>query len=306
MLWMDQHLRGSFSFPQTPETMLALKTDDGVPSFRVKPDRSKHVLAVDIFYTQHGKTDERPEDMQNAVHRFWHHAEAQEAGGVWTAKLPLSNVKRPLWVYANVTYPLDEPISGAGYYYGAYTTKSFNVSSLLQIATAEGLAAAGVRPTRQASLLIESFKGDWEKEWFTYKPDEWARSTHKIADETYAAPEGAALAIDVLAEQSNTLVVVIDGYAAETQLSGGDKWQAVILGPQDFRDAGGGPLGSWKEIKRLKLTPEERLKPKRGGEGSPKRIGRRWNGAKPGFRNLRWQAPGSAETRPALTRTSDV
>jgi hypothetical protein len=34
MLWMDQYLRGSFSFPQTPETTLAMKTDDGVPSFR--------------------------------------------------------------------------------------------------------------------------------------------------------------------------------------------------------------------------------------------------------------------------------
>ena len=298
MLWMDQHLRDSFSFPQTPETTLTLKTDDGVPSFSVRPDRSKPVVSVDVFYTQHGKTDEGPEDMQNTVHRFWHHAKAEEADGVWTAKLPLSNVERPLWVYANVTYPLDEPVSGAGYYYGAYTAESFNVSSLLQIATVGELMSAGVRATREPSLLIESFEGDWEKEWFTYKPDQWARSTHKIADETYAAPEGAALAIDVLADQPDTLVVVIDDYAAETQLRGGDKWQAVVLSPQDFHNAAGDALGSWKDVRRLKLTPEERLKPKRGGEGSPKHIGKRWSGAKPRFRNLRWQVADSGETSP--------
>jgi len=288
-LWMDQHLRDSFSFPQTPETTVSLKTDDGVPSFSVRPDRSKSVLSVDIFYTQHGKTDDEREDMQNTVHRLWHHAEAKQTGGVWTAKLPLSNVERPLWVYANVTYPLDTPVSGAGYYYGAYTAKSFNVSSLMQISTAGELVAADARATRKPSLLIESFEGDWEKEWFTYRPDEWARSTHKIADETYAAPEGAALAIDVLAQQANVLVVAIDNHAAEKHLSGGDRWQKVVLGLEDFRDIGGNPLTTWKGIRRLKLTNEERLKPKRGGKGNPKRIGQPWSGAKPQFRNLCWR-----------------
>ena len=293
MLWMDQHLRDSFSFPQTPEVMLALKTDGGVPSVSVRPDRSKPVVSVDVFYTQHGKTDEGPEDMQSTVHRFWHHAEAEQIGGVWTARLPLSTVDKPLWVYANITYPLEEPVSGAGYYYGDYTAKSFNVSSLLQIATAKELAAAGVRATREPSLLIESFAGNWEKEWFTYRPDEWARTTHKIADETYAAPEGAALAIDVLAPQANLLVVAIDNHAAEIHLSGGDQWQKAVLGLQDFRDMDGNPLGSWKGIRRLKLTDEERLKPKRGGKGNPGRVGKPWRGAKPQFRNLRWQGPDS-------------
>jgi hypothetical protein len=289
MLWMDQHLKESFSFPQAPETTLSLKTDDGVPSSSVQPDRSKPVLSVDVFYTQHGATDERPEDRVSTMHRFWHHVEAKEADGAWTAKLPLSNVEKPLWVYANVAYPLDEPVSGAGYYYGTYTATSFNVSSLLQIATPKELATAAARATRKPSLLIELFEGDWEKEWFTYRPDQWARSTHKIGDETYAAPEDAALAVDVLAQEPNTLVVVIDGFAAATQLSGGGQWQTVVLKRDDFRDAGGEPLGSWKNIRRLKLSPEERLKPKRGGEGNPRRVGKSWSGAKPQFRNLRWQ-----------------
>jgi hypothetical protein len=39
MLWMDQHLKESFSFPQAPETTLSLNTHDGVPSVSVQPDR---------------------------------------------------------------------------------------------------------------------------------------------------------------------------------------------------------------------------------------------------------------------------
>ncbi len=167
---------------------------------------------------------------------------------------------------------------------------------MLQIATPNELVTAGTRATRKSSLLIESFEGDWEKEWFTYKPDEWARSTHKIADETYAAPDDAALAVEVLAQQSNKLVVLIDDYAAEVQLGGGDQWQAVVLQRQDFRDAGGDPLGSWKNIRRLKLTPAEHLKPKRGSAGALRRVGKSWSGANPKFRDLRWQVATPEET----------
>lgn len=298
MLWMDEYLRGSFSFPHTPETTLSLKTDDGVPDFKVQPDRSRPVLSVDVFYTQHNKADERPEDRESTTHRFWHHAEAEEAGDVWTAKLPLNNVEKPLWVYANVIYPLDKSVSGAGYYYGIYTATSFNVSSLLQIASPNELIAARTRATRQPSLLIESFEGDWEKEWFTYKPNEWARSTHKIADEMCAAPEDAALAVDVLTEQSNTLVIVIDDYAAEAQLRGGGQWQSITLTLQEFHNTDGDKLVSWKDIRRLTLAPEERLMPKRGSEANPKMVGKRWNGAGPRFRNLRWLVTASVPTPP--------
>lgn len=288
MLWMDQYLKNSFSFPETPKTALMLKTDDGVPRLRVRPDRSKPVLSVDIFFTQHGKAGDELEDMEDIKHRFWHYAKPTETEEGWIAKLPLADINKPLWAYANVTYPLDDSVSGAGYYYRIYTARSFNVSSLLQVATPKELAAADSRATRKPSLLIESFQGDWEKEWFTYKPEEWARSTHKIGDETYAAPEDASLAIDVSAEQPNTLVVLIDDYAAEVPLTGGDQWQAVLLQPQDFRDINGGPLSGWKSIKRLTLTPAEHLKPKRGSEGKLKRVGKAWNGAAPQFRDLRW------------------
>lgn len=289
LLWFDQYLKDSLTLPKTPKTALKLKTNDGVPAFTVEPDRSKPILSVDVFYTQHGKADERPEDRENTMHRFWHHAPAVEANGTWTAKLPVHDVDKPLWVYANVAYPLDAPVSGVGYYYGDYTAKTFNLSSLLKTAAPEQLAAAGVRSTLKPSHTIEDFTGDWEKEWFTYRPGEWSRTTHKLYDETWKAPPGARLSFEVQSAEPNTLVVLIDGYAAEVKLAGGDRWQTVVLAPQDFKNFDGEPLPNWQNVRRLKLSPAEHLRPKRGDSSKPRLVGKHWKGTPPQFRDLRWQ-----------------
>ncbi|QDT95909.1 Dienelactone hydrolase family protein [Gimesia aquarii] len=290
LLWFDQHLKGSMEFPQTPKTVLKLDTTDGVPTFTVHPDSSKPILSVDIFYTQQGKADERPEDRERTMHRFWHHTEATKIKGGWTAKLPLHSTDQPLWVYANVVYPLEAPVTGAGYYYGTYTAKSFNLSSLLQTVSVKELQSARIHATMKPSLLIESFQDDWEKEWFTYKPNEWARSTHKVYDETWKAPPNTTLALEVMAAEANKLVVMLDGFAAEVQLDGGDQWQTVVLSPDNFQDHAGTSLPNWENIKRLKLSPAERLRPKRGDPRAPRLVGKHWRGTKPQFRNLRWQS----------------
>ncbi|QDT40148.1 Alpha/beta hydrolase family protein [Gimesia alba] len=289
LLWMDQHLKNSFSFPQTPKTTLSLKTEDGVPHFKVQPDRSRPVLSVDIFYTQQGKMNERPQNRLETMHRFWRHAPATKADGVWTAALPLGNVEQPLWVYANVRYPLDEPVSGAGYYYRPYTTKSFNVSSLLtQVAPAQ-LRDAGVRVTLEPTLLIEDFQGDWQKEWFNYRPDEWTLITHKLNDAIWKAPKQAQLALKVRAAEANRLVIVIDGYAAEVELKGGTDWQTVVLKPDEFQNLDGAPLPNWEGIRQLKLTYAERLQPMRRSKTKPRIVGKNWRGPAPEFRELRWK-----------------
>ena len=288
MLWFDQHLKKTFTLPQTPESRLQLKTDDGVPRFEVWPDRSKPVLSVDIFYTQQGKANERPEDREITMHRFWHHAPAVNANGAWAAKLPIQDVDKPLWVYANVVYQLDNPVSGVGYYYGDYTARTFNLSSLLKTVAPDELVAAGVRESLESSLLIEDFQGEWEKEWFTYKPAEWPRATHKLFDPTWKAPPNAGLALDVLAAQPNILVVLIDEHAAEVPVKGGDAWQQILLRPQDFRDYADEALPNWSHISRLKLGDADRLRPARGQSGPPRLVGKHWQGPAPRFRNLRW------------------
>ena len=285
-LWFDQHLKGGFKWPGTPEVTLNLKTQPKVPLFTVKPDMSRKILSVEIYYTQQGFDDNDKKHMENRKNRFWHYAPAKKVGDMWAAHLPLFSTDKELWVYANVRYALDKPVSGAGYYYGDYTAESFNVSSLLKIVKPEELKSAGVKSTLKLSKVIETFKGDWKKEWFNPRSDGWRLKTHKVYHPMWAAPEGAKLSIQVRSAEPNKLVVGIDGYAAVADVRGGSQWSTITLSPSDFKDAGENPMESWKGVKELRLVDVEHL---RGAKGTkPRLVGSRWKGSDPEFRNLRW------------------
>jgi hypothetical protein len=290
-LWFDQFLKGSFQFPETPKSSLKVKTENGVPAFSITPDSSRQVLSVDVYYTQQGQNDGKPDDMLNTKARFWHHVAAVKNGDSWSAELPVHGTDKPLWVYGNIRYPLEQAVTGAGYYYRTYTTQKFNLSSRMQTATPEQLKAAGVKTTLQSSLVIESFEGDWEKEWFTYRPEDWARTTHKLYDPQWAAPPSAKLAFDVLSENPNKLVVGLDHYGAELQLAGGAAWQAFVLSASDFKDASGAAMSGWIGIKELRLAAKDRLISRKEGKEQAVVLGAAWQGPNPKFRNLRWVAP---------------
>lgn len=296
-LWFDQHLKGTFHWPKTPEATLTLKTASGVPALAVKPDLSTKPLSVNIFYTQQGKETGDKDDRENTIARFWHHAPAQRSSDLWTAELPVLDTGRPLWAYANVLYPLEKPVTAAGYYYGTFTADTFNVSSVLRIASPEQMKAAGVKATDKPSLLIESFEGDWQKEWFTYDlTGRWPRRTHKLYDPKWNAPPGAELALDVRCEQPNRLIVGLDDAAAEVALHGGAPWQSAVLAPADFKNAEGKALADWTGIRELRLNDCETLVARKGGkQDKQQRIGAPWQGAAPEFRNLRWIFPHDAD-----------
>jgi len=289
-LWFDQHLKGMFQFPKTPDSSLVLRTTGGVPAFTVVPDSAKPILSVDMFYTQQGQIEGEKNNHEKTMARFWHHAVAVRHGVAWTADLPVMDTNRPLWVYANVLYPLENPVSGAGYYYGIYTAKNFTLSSRMAIATPDQLKAAGVQATDQPSLMIETFGGDWQKEWFTYDlTDNWARKTHKLYDPKWQAPSSAKLALDVRSEKPNKIVIGLDTHAAEIQLSGGDTWQSIVLSSADFLDADAAPLSKWEGLRELRLGPKETLRNRKGDNTKPRMLGAEWQGPKPEFRNLRWE-----------------
>jgi hypothetical protein len=291
-LCFDHYLKGTFKLPATPQTELALNAGGGVPVLTVKPDATMPVLRVDVFYTQQGRIDGPNEDFDNTKNRFWHHATASRRGETWVAELPLHSIEKPLWVYANVTYPLDPPVSGAGYYYRLYQSDRFNLSSLMHMVAAEGIKATGIKPAIQPSLLIESFEGEWEQEWFGYKPGEWTRATHKLYADPWKAPAGARLAIEVLSESPNKLVVGIDGHAAEVALTGGAAWQAIALDAGDFKDANGTARPDWSNVRELRLAATDLLTTKKDGKDQQLQLGTVWKGASPEFRNLRWVPAG--------------
>jgi pimeloyl-ACP methyl ester carboxylesterase len=287
-LWFDQHLKGNFRFPQTPELSLELKTSNGIPVVTVKPDAPKTVLGVDVYYTRHGQAEDANDDMDNAKTRFWRYSKPTRTGDAWTAELPLPEADKPLWVYANVRYPLESPVKGAGYYYGLYQADHFNLSSRMLIATPEQLHVAGVKPTLQPSLVIETFENDWQKEWFSYDRTQWDRHTYKLRDPVWQAPADAKLAIDIRAQLPNKLAIGLDTYSTEIQLKGGEEWQEFVLNPADFHNAAGAPLSTWQGIRELRLLAQDRLRAKVDGKDEQLIMGAKWQGPQPEFRNLRW------------------
>lgn len=292
-LWFDQFLKGTFDFPLTPQANLVLDTKERVPLFSVVPDQPQRALSVDVYYTQQGQMAGEKNDDQNTRSRFWHHVAAKRDGDKWIAELPLLSIEKPLWVFANILYSLEQPVSGAGYYYRVYTVPAVNISSRMSIATPSQLAAAGVKATLQPSLLIEAFDKGWQKEWFTYDaPSEWPRKTHKIYDPQFQAPAGARLAMEVKAENANKLVVGIDDYASEVALKGGPEWQSVVLAAADFQNGDQKPMENWDAIRELRLGSKEVLRSKADDKGgkveNALQVGGKWNGSAPEFRNLKW------------------
>lgn len=286
-LWFDQYLKGTFTMPQTPGAELKLKNANGIPRFTIRPDSAKPIVSVDVYYTQQGQMDGEKDNMNNTKTRFWHHAPATKLNGEWNAEVPIFSIEEPLWVYANVSYALDEPITGAGYYYGIYTAEKFTLSSLMPMASSADLKAAGVKATRQPSTVIESFEGDWEKQWFTYRPAEWPRKTHKVYDPEWAAPSGAKLAIEVQSDEPNKLVIGIDQFVAELELIGGSESQLIVLSPSDFQDVADEALSGWAGIKELRFADQETLRDRKAN--TSRKVGGAWDGKAPSFRSLQWQ-----------------
>ena len=288
-LWFDQHLKNTFRFPQTPAASLDLHTPSGIPSFTVKPDASRKIVSVEAYYTQQGTMKGGRMDRDNTVSRFWHSAPLKQQGETWTAELPLLSIGQPLWVYANVRYALDEPVTAAGYYYSIYTAREFNLSSPMRMVSPDQLQAAGIKASACPSRVIETFGPDWRREWFTYSAGEdWARKTHKVYDPQWAAPATATLALQVRSEQANRLVIGLDGHAAEVSLTGGDDWQRVRLAPGDFQDAAGAVLPDWNGLRELRLAPAETLRAKQNGQEVTRTLGGAWQGSPPEFRLLEW------------------
>jgi hypothetical protein len=286
-IWFDHHLKGLRRVPMTPQLNLTLP-DGKLPTASLTVDESEEISSVDFFYTQQGQSDGEKDNTMNTRNRFWHHSPAVKGAGKWNAQLPIFSLDNPLWVYANVHYKLKKPIEGAGYYYGRYKADSYNLSSLMKVTDAAELQSSGVVASLRRDMEIEDFKGEWKKEWFTYKAEKWGVKTHKIYHPMWLAPREAKISIDVKCETPNQLIIGIDGYAAEVSLSGKNQWQTVMFSAGDFKDALNNPLQNWIGIRELRLDCEENLRPPKGSESKSRKVGAEWKGKKPEFRKLQW------------------
>lgn len=300
-LWIDQHLKGTFHFPATPGSRLALQTEDGVPVFQVTPDGSMPIVGVHVYYS----IDPDPQA------RFWRSAAAVRKANNWSARLPIMSPGEPLFAFASVHYRLakPEPVPFAA------PTGNMAISSLLHTATPDELRRAGVKATDSPALLIDDFAHGF-RDWYALSPENphhWQFWTRKVADPKWRGRPGYRLTLDVKAEAPNELVVVLtenffrpyrgrqQDFTAVVKLAGGARWQTVSLSPWDFRAVGGrAVLSSWAEVDLLGFRAY-------CDEGDRLLGSKRWAGSRPVFRNLRWKAskgvPGQqdspAKSRPA-------
>jgi len=249
---------------------------------------------VEVFFTQQGIIEERgglKDNSSNTKHRFWKFVQPSKSGteNTWTAELPIFDTERPLWVFANVIYALEETITGAGYYYGTYQTDSFVLSSLLQMVSATELSESGVVASNYNRLLIESFSDMWEKDWFRYNPNKWGLRSNQLYEPTWFPPSpDARLSIEVKCETANKMVLWIDGYGVEFSLLGNDLWQRYSFSATDLKNSEGGTLSGWSGIRELRLDDVETLEVPRNSKVKKVKIGSPWQGSSPEFRNLRW------------------
>ena len=279
-LWIDQFLKGSFTFPGTPESKLVLTAEDGVPALEVKPDTSLPIERVQLLYS----VDPDPQA------RFWRTAQASKDGNLWIAKLPILSVEQPLLAYANVYYKIPKNSSAPQ----AEPSDSLAISSMLHTATPDDLRREEVKATDARSSLIDDFSHGWQ-DWYTLSannPHHWEYSTRKLNDPKWQGQPDEKLAFEVHSEHENELVIVLtenffrsyrgksQEFVAVVKLCGG-KQETIALKPDAFTTTTGEKLSSWKNVDLLSFRAYFEKEGRLLGSKS-------WKGPQPNFHELRW------------------
>lgn len=256
---MDAYLKGGEPFPKSPVAGVRLDTD-GVPRLVARPDPSKPVRRVDLFYAVENR---------NPKNRYWRSATGHRDGNIWTASLPVHDTKQPLFAFANVVYE-----SGVC------------LSSNLVTVVPDDLGAA--KATDAPTTVIDDFSHGTDG-WVTRSPatdpvppapsllriingpggvpgvtvtQAIPITTHKVGDPRWRGPVGASLQFRVYVRAARTVRVVMHErefapgwtqYAKELRLTPGDGWQTVTLTAGEFTTDKGERLTGWGGVKMLEL-----------------------------------------------------
>ncbi|MCA9174947.1 MAG: dienelactone hydrolase family protein [Planctomycetales bacterium] len=279
-LWFDSQLQNRFEFPKSPSAELALERDNGIPIFRVSPDKSLPIDRVDVYYGY-----ER--DPRN---RFWADGGATVRGGVWEAECPVFDLDEPLFAFANVYYRLSEGQRREG------DPETFALS-VFRAAYPDALREAKVKPTEQPQRLIDDFARGFH-DWYTLNINNrhhWLVATRKLADPRWEAPRGATLSFEIeTTAAGNTLAVELktdswrnysgrkpDTWTALVPLAKSGR-QRVALAANAFANPSGKTLDDWHGITELIFQSGAKSETPSSTRLAP------WSGEVPRFFDLRW------------------
>ena len=289
-LFFDVVLKGEGTFPKTPKIRVSLKTADGIPRATLQPDNPDQVVKVDIYYSVD----------PHSLTRFWRTANTSRDGKAWSAKCPVISTDMPLFVMANVYYPLKKKITGP--VWRRRSPKTFLVSSRALDFDPRDLQAAGVTATDTPERLIETTFDTWQ-DWYRLEIGNNHHrqcGTRKIKDPKWRGPDGAKLVVDVLDPGGGAFAVTFEmnswgayagmkkgRYYASKPLAKSPRWQSVAIGledltPLDKRSPKG--LRSWRYMTELHIVAMVRTRK----NGKPVVLaGGPWPATRK-LKNLRW------------------
>ena len=283
-LWFDQHLKSGPALPETPQSELHLKSDDGVPILIVRPDaETMPVARVEIYHA----TDPDPRA------RFWRSAEVHHEAGGYVAQLPIHTHDLPLFAFANVYHTLPKPESLAQIPGYAKPITELCLSSHFHSNSADEVRLANPKLTAKASTLIDDFTHG-TRDWYMLNAGNTTHQqlwTRKVTDPLWRGPEGAKLHITLKLPQTNRLSIVLQenewrGYrgprrtfVCQREIQGSDAPQTLTFALSDFTSADGPPT-SWSEIDQLGLC---------ANHGLPANEVPQWKGPAPEYLRVAWE-----------------
>jgi len=293
-LWFEEHLKGAFKMPQTPQIVLNLKAADGVPSISVIPDSTLPVKRVDIYCSIDPHT----------LTRFWRDAKAVRVGQQWQASCPMMSLDQPVFAFANVIYDTPPHYRRVAQPQGQDNSDTFAISSRVVSVSSRHLQDAGVKVTDAKERLIDDGGRGWH-DWYQINwghPPLWTATTRKIRDAKWRGPDGARLVFDIQTETDNTLVLKFNcnawgavepgkpaiDYTAVKELKGTRGWQAVSVGLNELVATDPKvtlPLANWQSVTEFSISPSgETVR-----DGRKQSVaGKAWRGPRE-FRHLRWE-----------------
>ena len=289
-LWFDAHLLHKLKFPQAPRIQLILDGEDRIPVVRIRPDTSKEIDRVEIYYGY-----ER--DPRN---RFWADPiEVEKQNGYWVAQCPVLDLEEPLFVFANVYYLLKESEKFPG-------DPDLFALSCFVAAYPHQLKQAGIKATAQKEKMIDDFSRGM-RDWYQLSMGNrhhWLYSTRKLADPRWEAPQDAQLELKLKTEvKLNHLGVRIQtnswrGYAGKRQNTYYAIYplreqadHTIMMNLTDFKDVAGKSLPDWHGITELIIQPGARTLSE-AKKNQAKLFNQfevnQWNGIPANLTQLRW------------------
>lgn len=243
--WFDRHLNGtSGSLPATPKPTLTHISSGTSAEFRVKPDQIDDVKDLDIYYSHD----------PNARARFWKHASAQRKGDTWSSLIPVRQ-NLPLFVFANIRYPLEE---SAESFRGP--TKTFTITSDEGVWIPDVVQADQLRSDAIHVAVFEDFTKHGLRDWAP--TPQGGISTYKFQDPDRSTP-GPDYALQATINvprdrlsfrfriEKRKFLAGINGPSDTFFVTLNPKThgrQQITLRPADFTNRDKQPMNNWEEI----------------------------------------------------------